>query len=528
MKNYHHFIQIKVIVFTLLLYSCHNAKAPDEEITSTPFLQDSSVIFIPISISNAGLSQLIKSKISNPLIDSNQNISIPVFNPVTAPVLWTHKILVDGTCEVLRNVRVSWKCVFSPSACFALQTFHEACKVEKVVSEWINQTVISKVNVNLPIQYMVNLNSITFDGSSDTLAVHVVLDFKFKAEVPIAHVGLVSCGYGSDPLAQIQLTLVSKVNMANDGKLLLSDKSWGLKWNSPCSLTALDIKVEDLINLPFIKAKIESAVDNLVQNKIPNTLDIKPQLEKNWNKLSQPINLKGIGNMDLGITELSTKNLLVSKDSILTEIGAICKPVINLTDDQPQVVKMTFPRLTVEKGNDSFNINILAAATFKSLNKYASQAVSNTKDKIQNKDIEINEIKLYQHSDSLVVQVALLKPFRGKIYLWGVPKFDLTKNTISIQNLQYTTESKQLLVNLANWLLQIPIIQEKISEKFNFKYEKNVAAALDSVKNLNYALTPNINLNVRGTSITPINIIVSDNKLNVVANIKGQAFITMK
>ncbi|MEJ7677619.1 MAG: hypothetical protein WKG06_07075 [Segetibacter sp.] len=58
-------------------------------------------------------------------------------------------------------------------------------------------------------------------------------------------------------MAQLEATLISKVDLGDDGKLILSDKNWELRWNKACNLTALDMSVESLMNLPFIKSIIK-------------------------------------------------------------------------------------------------------------------------------------------------------------------------------------------------------------------------------------------------------------------------------
>jgi len=517
-------LTFSALFITVISWSCHNATAPKEKITTTSFLQDSSTIFIPISVSNTSLSQLIQSKISDPLINEKKSINIPVFNPVTAPILTITHVAYKYPCDIISKVTKHIPII--GNVIKAVVT-HGLCDGIKDIEAWVNQTIINKVNVSVPIEYMARINNIHFEGNANILYVHVIVDFRFKAEIPITHIGIASCGFG-EPLAQIELILSSKLNMADNGILLLSDKHWDIKWNKPCNLTALDIRVEDLLNLPFIKSNIENKIDDLIQNKIPNSFEFKTQLERNWVQISKSVKIGNIGNLDLGISELTTSDLFISADSIQTEVGAICKPIFNLTDDNSQSTQKPFPKLTVKNGNDSFNINIIGAATFKTLNKYANQALNNYEAKVENKLIMINEIKLYQHADSLVIQVNLSKPFKGKIYLWGVPKFDLTKNTISLQNLKYTDETKNLLVQMANWMIQFPILQNAIAEKFQYKFEKNVADAILKIKNLDYSLAPSINLKVSCTEIKPVNIVISDNKLNILVNLKGQALIIMK
>jgi len=455
-------LAILLVLIIVMFNSCnrHDAKAPKEIITTAPIKQDSSVVFIPILIYNSALSSLIQSKIPDPLINENKNINIPVFNPVITPVLtMTHvpyQYPCDRVSEVTRHIPIIGNIVDKV-------VVHTLCDGIRDVETWVNQTIISRVNLNLPTEYMARLNNIHFDGNADTLHTHVVVDFRFKADIPIAHIGLASCGYG-EPLAQVELTLISKIEVLNDGKLALSNKAWGITWNRACNLTALDISVESLMNLPIIKKKIESAVDDIVQNKIPNTISLKPQLEKIWPKMIQSFKVDTFGFLNLNISELSARNIFVSKDSILTQIGAICKPFFTLGEEKLPSSNSALPILTTKTGTDSLNINLLGSISFKTLTKYANRTLDLYKTKVENFIVKLSGLRLYQHADSLVVEVELKKPFRGKVYLWGRPQFDFARNAVTLGDIKYTIESEQLLAKLANRILQLHVLEKLIGK----------------------------------------------------------------
>jgi hypothetical protein len=519
-----------VMAFYLLIIlnscTCHNAAAPKEIITTTPIQEDSSVVFIPVVISNAGLSTLIQSKVPDPLVNANTTLKSPVFNSVTVPELWVHKILVNGICDVSKQIRVG--CFLNPLGCLTTVVVHEACKVEKEVSEWINKTLIQKVTVDVGTEYMARLNNVHFDGNGDILAIHVVIDFRVKADLSqVAHVGIASCGF-DEPMSQLELTLMSKVNLADDGNLRLSEKKWNIEWTRACNLTALDISLESLLNLSGIEKKLESAMDEAVQNKIPNNLDLKPQLIKIWPKISQPFKAGNFGFITLNISELSARNLFVSKDQILSQIGAVCRPVMYLDDDKPESQTTPLPKLTVKSGTDSLNMSVLGKVSFKQLTKYANKTLDLYKYKADSLNVELGGMNLYQHADSLVVEVEFNKPFKGKVYLWGKPKFDLDKNAIMLDNLKLTVESEQIMVKYAGRLAQLKVIERMIADKFVYKYEKNLTTALKQLKDYSQQIVPGMALKINCNVIKPLDIFVSDNYVNVLAIARGQAIIALQ
>ena len=94
----------------------------------------------------------------------------------------------------------------------------------------------------------------------------------------------------------------------------------------------------------------------------------------------------------------------------------------------------------------------------------------------------------------------MAKPFRGNVYLWGQPKFNIDDNTVTFDSLEYTLESKNLIAKVANWLLQTGIVEKRIKEKFKYKYDKNVSDALAKLKDVNQPLGEGVT--IKGKLIT--------------------------
>ncbi len=520
-----------LIALCFAISSCktYNAVGPAHLIKTNPISQDNSTITIPIAISNEKIREIVKSSAPVPLKEDNVTVKIPVFNPVTVPVLTVQKIIVHKMCDVMERQRVSWKCLFCPACCFAMVMVQKACDVEETVEKWIDQEIINKINVDAPVYYKFVVNDFHIDGNNDEIHFHLLLDFKVKADVDLKLIkgGVASCGMNED-MPQVELVLSSKVNFADGGTINLTDKRWEINWVKACNLTALDIKAEDLINLPFVKGMIEKKVDDLVQNKIPNDINLKDKLEPKWGNISKPMVIANAGYFDLNIKQINTEKLFVTNTNIETELGATCKPVFKLTDDAPVIIAQPFPGITTNKLPDGFNLNILGAISFDNINKYAKPIFDKYKENVEGKLLKFRDIEFFQSGDKLVIEVSLAKPFRGKIYLWGKPQFNIAENTVTLDSLEYTLESKNLIAKVANWLLQTGIIEKRIKEKFKYKYEKNINDALAKVSDFSYPVGNNVTIKGKCDKVKPVDFVVSDNFLNIVVNVGGEASVDIK
>jgi hypothetical protein len=527
-KNSCNWLILPVII---LFASCkvYNATAPKEEINTSPIKQETSSLYIPVGVSNETLSKLVQSKLPNPLIQGNFKQNIAVFNPTTVPTTIITNESYQYTCDVIQTITKHIPLIGNKLSNVVV---HHVCDGIKVVTSFAERPVTNKINVDVPIAYKVILESIHLDGNGNQLAVHVLLDFQIKADVDMAMVKtlLVSCGVG-EPMPQIELTLLANLNFDANGNLVLANRQWQpLKWNRPCKLTALEIKAEDLINLPGIKALVDKEIDDLVQNKIPGQINIAGKLSANWDKISRPVALGKYGFLELNISQLNTGDPFISKDSILLTVGALCKPVFTVEYPSPSATDPPFPVISNNALETGFNINILGTVSFDSLNKYVSPLFDQYKSQIEKYTLRFRHIHVYQSGDRLVVEVAVSQPFRGKVYLWGHPAFNDQENSVYLDSLEYTVESKALLGQIANWIVQTGIIEKDVKKAFQYKYGKKLSAGVTKLSNLNEPLgkAKDIYLMDKLIKISPVRVIVSDNNLNIIINSSGEAILDLR
>ena len=523
-----------IAILTLTMFSCnsHNADAPDEKIVTNNIKQDSSTLSIPIEISNGLIRHQIMSSIKYPLVETTQVVKVPVLNPVTMPELVITKVTTQVACDFIQKVSIGGglKCVACPPCCLTDVVVHKMCDVTKDVESWVDKEIIKKINMDVPIYYKAALNDIRFEGNKDTFYTHVKVDFALKADVDakIVKALIASCGI-NEQMPQVELILSSIIKFGDDASIILSDKKWSVQWNHACNLTALDIGVESLLNLPFVKGLIEKKIDELVQNKIPNNVSLKEKFDKEWAKIASPIKFGDYGYLNFNIGQVNTSQLFASIDNIQAEIGAICKPQIIVTDEN--LTNTTVPPTPLLKSTPlekGFNLNLLASFSIDKLNQFSKDKFNDFKQTIDSKLVEIENVKLYQSDDKLVVQANLVKPFKGKLYFWGTPKLDTLSSILSFENLTYTSDSKSIVSKFANWLIHVNAIENIIKSKFQYKYEKNINDVIKKLGTINQPISNNMSLIGQLKNASPVFINISDNNVNAVLNFTGNVMLQIK
>lgn len=523
--------KISFIAFSLgifFVYGCgHNADAPKENIKSYPIPQPTSALQIPITLKNAELEKKLFALFKDPIADSIKNTHVDFINPALLQFV-PYTYVTKEICEVIGQIHIGgWLCKVNPACWITAVVGHRACDIVHSGMHWIETTKASRVIFDVPVHYKVRLNQIRIEGNGSTIFLHVNLGYAVSANIKgnFFKTDLVSCGYDNDGLAQVELMLTANINIDGQGNLLLSNKGYGISWPKACDLSVLKITPQDILNLPVLKGIVDRTITSFVQNRLPNSISVRDQLSKVWPNIAKPIKLDNQVYINVDPQSLNLAQILVSKDSIYTEIGSVCTPQIFTRDTLPSKT-LPMPSISNKKILDGFNLNLLGSVNFKQINEYLKPIVEKYKD--FSPLLKIEEMQCYQASDSVVVQVSLSKPFRGKIYLWGTPKFDLGSNTLSLENLKLTASSTSVLVKYGNSLIANKVVEEQVQKLFKYKYEKNLSDLVTKYKYINKQVSPNVYIIAHLNKVAPAFINISDNNVNVVVNMAGEAYVKLQ
>ena len=113
-----------------------------------------------------------------------------------------------------------------------------------------------------------HLEALDLRLDGDTLTAVADVGFKVGGSVDGGgfSMGVGSCGERSgEPTAGIRFVLKGRLSWGADGQVDFAPQAWSLKWTRPCELTALRIRLEDVLNLPMVRTKVASALDAAIR-----------------------------------------------------------------------------------------------------------------------------------------------------------------------------------------------------------------------------------------------------------------------
>jgi len=270
--------------------------------------------------------------------------------------------------------------------------------------------------------------------------------------------GMASCGEAADdPLPAVEFTLRGTLSWKDDGKVQFLPLPWELRWVRPCELTAFKVRLEDVLDLPLVRDRVEAAITQAVQ-RIPDAIRIRPLAEQVWRQLQKPRPvLPGIW-LVARPESLSLGPLSGSGKVLKTTVSLRARPA--LTDSvQASDTGRILPPLRVEAAVDGdFHLEARASVPERTIDSLLTAALSGRDFDAGGRVVRISKARLYGGGDEAVLGLTLVEPIRGDIFLRGRPEYDSSSKTLRLADLEFDLQTESYLAKTADFLLHGKIL----------------------------------------------------------------------
>ena len=223
---------------------------------------------------------------------------------------------------------------------------------------------------------------------------------------------------------------------------------------------------------------------NVIGLNIPITNLVSRVIDKNFDGITKTLDQQVRRNVDLRTPVLQAWNLLrepyllseayrtylqvVPKRVLITPLrfeGRVIRATIGIeghtlttTGEKPNVQRaVSLPDLTVvPQVKDDFQIGLLSEVSYAEAARLVSQEFVGKTFKFSNDSyaITLTDIDMFGQNDNLIVKAGLKGTINGTIYLRGRPYYDPKTQTISLKDLKYDLDTRNVLFKSAGWLLQ--------------------------------------------------------------------------
>ncbi|MBC7790836.1 MAG: DUF4403 family protein, partial [Anaerolineae bacterium] len=207
----------------------------------------------------------------------------------------------------------------------------------------------------------------------------------------------------------------------------------------PCRATVFNIDASPLIRriLDGQLQRVRRAIDSI----IPVTVTVKPAADSLWRTLQHAVPLDSGVWLTMSPDAARLAPLTGSGGAVRTSVTLIAYPRV-VVGARPTPVYRPLPTLTLAEAPPGIHVPVDIEIPFADIEQRATaQLVGET----AGKEARVERVKVWSAGDTAVVQIDLAGKVAGSLYLVGRVDYDPTSRLLTIADLRYTVQSRDVM-----------------------------------------------------------------------------------
>ncbi|WP_246439966.1 DUF4403 family protein [Rhabdobacter roseus] len=302
------------------------------------------------------------------------------------------------------------------------------------------------------------LSDIKVQALDSTFLFEVPLKIWVSAGYKISPMGFTMSGYKDTEFA-VRLRFISKVSVSPDWRMLTTTHVDSYDWISEPSIkvSGFNIPIKGMVSrlLNRNSDKITQAIDE----QVGKAIELRKYVQQAWDLAHNPVLMSEEYNTWLVVlpNQILMTPLLARSGVLRTSIGikgytqtitSSVKPLLK-TDPLP-------PLRVVEKIPAEFKVGLISLISYAEAARLAEANFVGKQFAFMDGRyaVEVTSIALFGQNEKLVIKAGLKGSLNGFIYLKGTPTYDPDTKMLSLHDLDYDLDTRNVIFKTANWLLQ--------------------------------------------------------------------------
>ena len=249
-------------------------------------------------------------------------------------------------------------------------------------------------------------------------------------------------------MRRLRMNFSAELRTLESAALALENTNWSLEWPNACQLTAFDVQLEDLLDLPLVQDAVTKAIDRALEkarNNVNNSLSFQTELDNVWPDLREPINVDQSGWIVINPQSVSLAPISGQGKVARTIASVVAYPLISDAKPVPSG-PANAPRAILGTATPGIAINFAAGISFNSVTEKINRAIEGEAPDF----VTISELETYASKDRLVLGVRVVEPVKGKLYLIGTPSLDDEGTQIVFEDIDFSIDSSNALLKVGD------------------------------------------------------------------------------
>lgn len=335
-------------------------------------------------------------------------------------------------------------------------------------------------------------------------------------------VQLGSCGQDGD-MPSMNLGLRTQLGIRSDWTVATRTTPRRVQAGVHCKLTKANVDVTDRV-ASLVQGLLDRAAPE-IDERITEAAALRRRVGDVWEDVQKPIRASTGVYVMLQPEALAMSPPRGRGTTLNTTVSVTVRPRV-VVGDKPEVTPKPLPpsRMTTT-ANEGFRIQMVAELPFATMDSVVRSKLVGRSFDIEGRRIKVRGTRLYGAGERVVLAANLIGTARGTVYFVGTPVFDPDSQVVSVPDLDFSVESKEVLPQVAQWLLYDQMRdQMRASARFPVgdridKIRADVDSALDR------QLSRAVRMNGRVDRITPLGVYVFSESVAAVVQADGHASI---
>ncbi|QHV99285.1 DUF4403 family protein [Spirosoma endbachense] len=327
---------------------------------------------------------------------------------------------------------------------------------------------------------------------------------------------------------EIDLRFKTKFDLDHDWTVHTQTQADGYGWvrRPTVSVVGVNIPITNIVGRLIDKNL--GTITKTLDQQIRRNVDLRTPVLKAWNTLREPYLIS---------EKYRTYLQVVPKRVLITPLrfeGRTIRATIGIegftlttTGARPDIrPAVSLPDLTVvSQVKDDFQIGLLSEASYQEAARIvADEFVGKSFSFSENRyTITITSMEMYGQNENLIIKAGLKGTINGDIYLRGRPYYDARSQTISLKDLAYDLDTKNILQQSASWLLKgtfARTLEKQLTIPVGSQIAEMQKLLQDKLKN--NQLAKGVVVNGRIDEIKPDQVYLTPTSLLAVVNARGR------
>ncbi|MDQ3534218.1 MAG: DUF4403 family protein [Bacteroidota bacterium] len=375
-------------------------------------------------------------------------------------------------------------------------------------------------------------DNISVQGKDDKINIKVPLKIWVKADMSLKQLGL-NVSESKDTEFEIDLHFLSKLSVDSNYQVVTDLAGNGFEWikKPKIKMGFLEISLSSLVE-PYIE-DAQNKISTHIVKQIQDRLDIKKHVAQAWKGLQKPIRISEEYQawLYLNPVELHMSPLHINENKVNATIGfmAVTETIFGEKPENPDLTSLPFLKI-LENVEDDFTITFSGEISQEKARQIISDKFVGRNFTFQNgkRNVTITAVDLYGSGGDMIIEADLTGSIEGKVFLSGKPQYDTATQSLIVQDLDYTLDTKNKLTKTANWLVKGRMVKN-LEESLTIPLETQMAKARTAIeKELKHkALTKGIFLNGTLEDIVPSEVYMTEDSIVALVKATGKAEITV-